>query len=352
MIPGRPPLVKNRKNGIIQKIFFTRMSVLMQAMNEEQSVQRLIQKAYENLKASDADSAVTALDDALKIDLENHEVIYAQKCIKWWLDRIRGTENSALLKQSDIYARGDFILSQWGAFYNFLDRIGGGDTPKYDPCHYAIKRFVFSTALQSFEDILGDGVNQHDPELLLQVGRCYKGVGNFEEALKYLEQAVRFKREDGEALSELADVNALMEEARSAKALFREAFFMDAQKVDLKSMESEMILRLTDRVKALGYKGKELLEWIPIYGYLYGIFSVKRELKQVELGRLRQSIFALENAIRGRPENLNLLIPRLINRYFWLIDHYENVQEDPRLIEETLLKIKIVDPVIYEQYMG
>jgi hypothetical protein len=60
----------------------------------------------------------------------------------------------------------------------------------------------------------------------------------------------------------------------------------------------------------------------------------------------------MENAIRGKPEDLNLLIPRLINRYFWLIDHYENIQEEPQLIEETLLKIKIVDPAIYEQYMG
>jgi tetratricopeptide (TPR) repeat protein len=202
------------------------------------------------------------------------------------------------------------------------------------------------------KDILGDGVNQHDPALLLFVGRCYKGVGNYEEALKYLEQAVRFKREDGAALSQLADVNALMEEARSAKALFREAFFVDAQKVDIRSMESEMILRLRDQVAALGYAGRELLEWMPIYGCLYGIFSVKRELKQVELGRLKQSIFTLENAVRLKPDDVGLLVPRLINRYFWLIDHYENVEEDPALIEETLLKIKIVDPAVYELYIG
>ncbi|MDR3168017.1 MAG: hypothetical protein LBT93_08735 [Treponema sp.] len=332
------------------------MSFIIQAMSEEQSVQRLIQKAYENLKTSDAASAITALEEALKIDFENPEVVYALKCIQWWLDRIRGAEDIAQgygrLKQSDTYARGEFILSQWDAFYDFLDRIGVGEISEYDPCRYAVKRFVFSTALQSFEDILGDGINQHDPELLLQVGRCYKGVGNYEEALKYLEQAVRFKREDGEALSLLADVNALMEETRSAKALFREAFFVDPQSVDIRSMESEMILRLRDRVKAQGYTGKELLEWIPVYGCLYGIFSVKRELKQVELGRLKQSIFTLENAVRGRPEDLNLLIPRLINRYFWLIDHYENVQEDPALIEETLLKIKIRDPAVYERYMG
>jgi tetratricopeptide (TPR) repeat protein len=315
-------------------------------MEAETNVQGLIQKAYENLKSSDAASALSALEEALKLDFENSEVVYALKCLQWWQERIKRLEDL-----SDSYDKGGFILSQWKPFYGFLDRIGDRDNPRHDPCLYAVKRFVFSTALHSFQDILGDGVNQHDPELLLQVGRCYKGVGSYEQALKYLEQAVRFKREDGQALSELADVNAMLEDTRSAKALFREAFFMGAQDVDLHSMESELILRLADKVKTLGYKGAELLEWMPIYGCLYGVFTVKRELKQVELGRLKQSIFSLENELRSRPDNMNLLTPRLINRYFWLIDHYENIQEDPGLIEETLLKIKIIDPAVYEKYM-
>jgi tetratricopeptide (TPR) repeat protein len=316
-------------------------------MNAEISVQGLIQKAYDSLKTSDTASALLALEEALKIDYEHPEVVYALKCLNWWLERIKRLEDF-----HDPYDKGGFILSQWKSFYSFLDRIGDGGNPAHDPCQYAIRRFVFSTALQSFDDLLGGGTNQHDPDLLLLVGRCYKGVGNYEQALQYLEQAGRFKREDGETLSELADVNALLGETRSAKALFREAFFMDPQGVDLHSMESELIIRLADRVKALGFTGLELLEWLPIYGCLYGVFSVKRELKQVELGRLKQSIFSLENEIRGDPENAALLIPRLINRYFWLIDHYENVQEDPALIEETMLKIKIIDSTIYERYMS
>jgi hypothetical protein len=161
---------------------------------------------------------------------------------------------------------------------------------------------------------------------------------------------VRFSREDGAALSELADVNALIGETRAAKALFREAFFMDAKGVDLRSMESELIILLCDRVKDLGYVSPALEEWIPVYGVLFGVFSVKRELKQVELGRLKQSIFSLENEMRSNIDNKSTVIPRLINRYFWLIDYYENTREDPLKIEETMLKIKMVDPVIFEKY--
>jgi tetratricopeptide (TPR) repeat protein len=319
------------------------MSALIQDTNMETSVQGLIQKAYDSLNASDAGRAQWALEEALKIDFEHSEVVYALKCLNWWLERIKRLNDF-----QDPYDKGAYILSQWKSYYGFLDRIGEA----YDPCLYAVRRFVFSTALASFEDILGDGANKHDPGLLFQVGRCYKGVGSYEEALAYLEQAARFKREDGAVLSELADVNALLEEARVAKALFREAFFIDPQGVDIRSMESELIIRLRDRVKELGYAGQELLEWIPIYGNLFGIFAVKRELKPIELGRLKQSIFSLENEIRSRPEHIGLLVPRLINRYFWLIDHYENVREDPGLIEETMLKIKIVDPEIYERYMN
>ena len=110
-----------------------------------------------------------------------------------------------------------------------------------------------------------------------------------------------------------------------------------------------MIVRLRNQVAALGFSGPELPEWIPIYGTILGVFTVKRALKPVELGRIRQSVFSLENEIRGGPDNAELLRPRLINRYLWLIDHYENIREDPALIEETMLKIKIIDPVIFER---
>ena len=312
-------------------------------MDTETSIQGLLQKAYENLKASDAPSAVLSLEEALRIDFEHPEVVYALKCVNWWLER-----GKRFTDFRDCYDRGEFILSQWKAFYVFLDRIGRA----YDRCLYAVRRYAFSTALQCFQGMLADGADRQDAELLLRVGRCYKGVGNYELALKYLEEATSVKKDDAEALSELADVYALIDEPRAAKALFRESFFANPQQVDIRAMESELITLLCDRVRQLGYVSPELEEWIPIYGVLFGIFTVKRELRAIELGKLKQSIFALENEIRDRPKETGVLIPRLINRYFWLIDHYVNVGESSSRIDETLLKIKILDPSIYERYVN
>ena len=253
----------------------------------------LVHKAYEKLKAADAADAAGLLEQALQADFDNAEIKHALKCVRWWLEQTR-----RIAEFQNPYEKGGFLLSQLGNYYAFLDRLG----ESYEVCQYAVRRYVFSSALRCFEDLLGDGVNQHDPGLLLLVGRCYKGVGNYDEALKYLEQAVRFKREDGETLAELADVNALLGEDRIAKAYFREAFFLEPAKIDLRAMESALILRLRDRVIAeRGCKERELGEWIPVYGCLFGVFSVKRELKQVEAGRLKQSIFTLETEFRGNP---------------------------------------------------
>ncbi|MCL2319060.1 MAG: hypothetical protein FWC45_03165 [Treponema sp.] len=337
------------------------------------AVEELIRKAYERLKEGEAASAQGLLKEALAADFEHPEVLYALKCLNWWLEKIKRLDSF-----SEPYERGEYLLSQWKSYYGFLDRIGDAGLPKEltDSCQYALKRFVYLEALKYFLDLLKDGANQQDPVLLLQIGRCCKGAGNWEDALKYLEQAGSFKREDSGILSELADVNALLGETRAAKVLFREAFFLDPQGIDLPGLESEMIAGLRERVRGLGYSGPELAEWIPVWGCIWGIFSVKRELKPVELGRLKQSILSLENEFRsksggqksdaGQKSGPNPLVkPRLLNRYFWLIDHCEHSRDTSGykpvgykpggfqpggLMDETLLKIKFIDPGVYEQY--
>jgi tetratricopeptide (TPR) repeat protein len=312
-------------------------------MDTEQQVAGLIKKAYDKLKASEPESAVALLDEALHIDFVNEETKHALKCVNWWHEQLGKVKNI-----KNLYEKGGVILSLFKRYWVFLDSIGGN----YDACQYAIRHYVYSYALDCFRDLLGEGVNQHDPDLLLLVGRCYKGVGNYDEALKYLEQAVRFKREDGETLAELADVNALLGETNAAKALFREAFFLNPEKIDLRSMESDMIVRLRAKlIEDRKLSEEELREWIPVYGRLWGVFTVIRELKPIEFGRLKQSIFTLETECRGNPAQSTILKPRLINRYFWLIDYYTNNNEDPVLIEGVLLKIKTTDSEIYERYM-
>jgi tetratricopeptide (TPR) repeat protein len=306
----------------------------------------LLKNAYDKLKASDAVTACALLEQALDLDFENEEIKHALKCVNWWLENTRRIDD---IKTP--FEKGSLFISLFKQYYVFLGQFDR----KFDQCQYAVRFFVYSKALFFFEGLLKNLSSQHagdDPGLLLLVGRCYKGLGNYDEALNYLEQAAHIKREDAETLAEVADINALLSQTKIAKALFREAFFLDPSKVNLRSLESALILKLRDEVAALGFKDDELCEWIPVYGYLWGVFSIKRELKQMEAGRLKQSIFSLEAEYDANPSRRAVLKPRLINHYFWLYDHYENSHEDSSLLEEVLLKIKVIDPEIHKMYTG
>jgi predicted solute-binding protein len=111
------------------------------------------------------------------------------------------------------------------------------------------------------------------------------------------------------------------------------------------------ISRLVDKLKEKGLTGPELLEWIPVYGAIYGVFNVKRELRPIEFGKLKQTIFKFENEIRERSEKKAYLVPRLINHYFWLIDHYTGTGEEKSKIQEVLLKLKTLDPIVYKEFI-
>ena len=305
----------------------------------------LLKEAYEKLKASDAINAYSLLEEALDLDYENEEIKHALKCVNWWLSqnrKIDGVKNP--------YEKGVFLISLLKQYFVFLESINQGDG--FEQCQYSVRYFVYSRALFFFTGLLSNPANAHDPGLLLLTGRCYKGLGNYDDALNFFEQAVSINKEDAEILAELADVNAMLSQTKDAKALFREAFFIDPLKIDLRLMESALILKLRDKVAELGYKGEALSEWIPVYGYIWKVFSVKRELKQTELGRLKQAIFSMEAEYESNQSRRGIIKPKLLNHYFRLADYYEITHESSSLLEETLLKIKITDPDIYKMYTG
>ena len=315
----------------------------------------LLREAYDKLKASDASAALALLEQALSVDYLNDEIKYALKCVHWWID-----QTSRIDEIKNPYEKGAFLMSQLKQYYIFLAAINNGpentsniffsEQPKYDQCQYAIRYYVYSKALFFFNTLLKNPSNHNDPGLLLFTGRCYKGLGDYDAGRNYLEQAVSISKEDPQILAELADVNAMLTQTKDAKALFREAFFIDPSRIDLKFLESALIVKVCQKVSELGYKDDELCEWIPVYGFLWKVFTVKRELKQMEVARLKQSIFSMEAEYDSNPARRILIKPRLLNHYFRLIDYYEIIHEESSLIEETLLKIKVKDPEIFEMY--
>ena len=310
-------------------------------MIEQESVAVLLSSAYESLKCVDLRAATEALEGALAVDFEAAEILWSLKCAHFWNERLARLEG-----MPNLFERGEYVLVQWKTFAAFSAKLEGD----FERALFAYKRFAFSLALGQYQALPPEERESHEADVALRVGICLKGMGDYVGALRSLEAASRERREDAEVLAQLADAYALQGDERESKALFREAFFIAPQKVDVELLEAGLIRRLAAKVASLGYRGAEFAEWIPVYGTLLGVFSIKRELKAVEVGKLRQSVYQLENEVKEGSGDRAVLVPRLVNRYFWLIDHYLAAREERAKIDEVLLKVRLLDQSIYKQY--
>jgi len=309
----------------------------------DRSVQTILQPALVFLKQGDLEQSLTNLERLLEQDLENPQVMYTLKGVNFWLDRIRYSQSL-----SDDFLRGEYIISEWKPFLEYIKKVGDFN----EPIIYALKCSVFTIALRFYQALLNGNETVHTAEIYRKTGLCYKAFGDYETAISCLRYAAEIDANSSAILAELADAYALSGEIRLAKVFFREALFKNASDIEICFLESEIINVLVTKVAVIGYTGEELLEWLPVYGTLDGILNVKRELKALELGRLKQSIYTLENELREKDvKNKKNLVPRLINYYFWLIDHYMNGNVEKSKIDEILLRIKLLDEEIYNRYI-
>ncbi|MFW6214893.1 MAG: tetratricopeptide repeat protein [Alkalispirochaetaceae bacterium] len=312
----------------------------MENQRQDERTDTLLQRAYERIKEHELDDAAAALEEALSTAFENPRVVTSLKYVNFWRDR-----HSSVASISGTFDRAEYLLGQWRTFDSFVERIGERD----ESCLYALKQHVFGEALAYYRQLYQQS-EQREPDLLLRIGRCYKGMGDFQRAVRFLQAATTERPADAAILAELADSFALVGDSQAAKAFFREAFFVEPQRVDVTLLESEMIRRLVVKLEEMGMSQTLLKEWLPVYGVLFGVFTVKRELRSIEFGRLKQAIYSLERELREGTSEPGVIEPRLINKYFWLIDHFIGVQEEQQKIDEVLLKIRSINSKIYHLY--
>lgn len=310
-----------------------------------QSDQELLLQAYGYLQRGNPEAAKLVLEEALAADLDNQEIMFTLRCVYFWMERI-----ASLPEKASPFDRGDFLIQQWKAFLSFLLENGSWSEDLYPRSMYAVQKGVFSLALSNYEQLFNEYGNDVRAEVFSKAALCYKKLGEYETALNCLGSVNELVPADAAVCAEMADCYALCGDDRRGKVLFREAFFMEPQKIDVVFLDSKLICDLIAQTAAKGFKDKELLEWIPVYGVLFGVLNVKRELRAAEAGRLSQMIYAMENELRDSASNRRFLVPRLINHYFWLIDHYLMIKADRNKINEVLLKIKLLNDDVYKMY--
>lgn len=300
-----------------------------------------IKRVYDLLKQGDYQSAKEVLSEILVDDLENPEILFGLKCTGFWENKL--TQISEI---TNLFPKGEQLISGWKEFLYLIDN----EKSRYEQCIYSIKKGVFTQVLEIFQRLLQENTFSKKGTIVGRIGLCYKQLGDYDTALRFLGEANLENPEKASILAEMADCYALCGEEKTSKILFREAFFINPQDVDISVLESELFCRLYSEVIRTGKKDEVAAEWFPVEGVLLGVLNVKRELRALEVGKLKQNIYALETELKNEGVDSDLIIPRLINNYFRLIDHYTTVMEDRTKINEILLKIKLLNADVYERY--
>ncbi|MGI5058039.1 hypothetical protein [Treponema pectinovorum] len=303
-----------------------------------------LKKAYSLLEEGKAEDAKSILASTLEFNLENAEIDFAIWTCSYWIDFIRKSENL------EPYERGENLILQWKSFEEALNR----KKKIYARTIFSIQTGVFTLALKSYSLVPNESqkLPMQKANLLLKQGICNKKLGKYDVARTELTEANKLSGDSAQIIAEMADCFALCGMENEAKVLFREAFFIDAKKIDLALLDCELIKCLINRVrKEQGYSGAELQFWIPVYAVLYGVFNIKRELRSTEFFNLRQDIYEIENEIKNPANNEKQLKPKLIYMYFRLIDYYAQKNQTGKEISDILLKLKILDKDVYELYI-
>ena len=232
---------------------------------------------------------------------------------------------------------------------DFLSKIKD-EKSQYEYFVYSVKKGVFTQILDIFQQLLNRNESTDKDIIYSRIGICYKQLGEYDVALRFLSEANLINPEKASILAEMADCYALCGEEKTSKVLFREAFFINPKDVDIALLESDLFCRLFAEILKTQKEEAVALQWFPVEGVLRGVLNVKRELRALEVGKLKQNIYALETELKNTGVEPSITIPRLINNYFWLIDHYTTVNEERTKINEILLKIKLLNADVYDRY--
>lgn len=311
----------------------------MQTQTQEGLNQAL--EFLENGKPFEARKIISKL---FETEIDCPELIFTNRCCVFWADYQKNINVPEDYFSENDFSRSGFI-ENWKSFKTFM----ANSKPAYENAFYAVKKGYFSTVLKACSECYEKVSAYKKNQIMLYAGICYKQLGNFENAKDCFTDANN-EESSANTLALLADCYSHCGDDTTAKILFREAFYLDAESIDLEFLDSAVIKSPIRKTEEKGLTGRIQKLWIPIYGILYGVFDKKRELSAQEAGTLRQNIYAMENEFKTPTCDSDAIIPKLLNCYFRLIDHYNATGESISKINEVITKIRVLDSEVYEIY--
>ncbi len=236
------------------------------------------------------------------------------------------------------------LMNQWEVFEDYTDKYDLQTSEVYPGILRFMHRQV-SSILPFLTSEQRSLENQHG--ILTKIGEIFLQEKDWDYAIQALEAARTLRKDDALILAYLGEAYYQADNNHRAMVMLREAFFINPERIPLHLLNNTPTQKILAEMKESGIKNQDLAEWLPVFGALLGVFTVKRSLSNSQLQDLNRNTMNLEEAYRNNSDHSKIL-PRLLNHYLWLLDYFFIQDKNNMAISEIVSRVKSLDERVYE----
>ena len=273
----------------------------------------VIESVIVALERHDLARCVAILEAEIRKHNENTLIDFFLKSVLFWRKRIDATARITLPVD-----KASYLLSEWTKYRAFCDEEQQ-TTPDFDRYLFLFRKTTSKMALMFLTAALNNPLVD-EQRVYLYMARCYKGAGNYEQAIAHYRQVIANNYDCAAAYAELGDCYLLIGNEHIGRLFLREAFYVDPDTIEFTFLESELLANILNRLRdEENMDQNQCRRWLAVYAVLWDVLTVKRDLKTAEYGMLRQKIYAFEREYSETQQPS--LEPRLLYAYFYLLDY-------------------------------
>jgi tetratricopeptide (TPR) repeat protein len=302
-------------------------------------------EVFQLIEKGEFTPAIKIINGLMDIDADYPGLIESYRVAKFWNNRENDIKNLEAGKNT-----AEYLMKQWEVFNEYAESKNMTSSSAFK----AAMRYIFFKASDHYKFAFKE---QQDTSsnfrFLLNLGDCFLKLEEYQSAIETLEYARSSYRSNAHLLATLGEAYFHLADLPKSLASFREAFFINPTEIDLDILRATPILDIVEIIRKERSEYKNINEWIPIYGFIHDIFYVKRNINVHLVETIEKDIYSLEVTYqkmnKGQIENSNI-VPRLINKYLWLLDYYTLQNYDFDTITQIRERLIKIDRNLFQQY--
>jgi tetratricopeptide (TPR) repeat protein len=304
-----------------------------------------INDVYQFIEEGSFRQAIRKSDDLMNINPDFPGLTEGYRTAKFWSNRKSELESLTKGKQT-----ADFLMREWEDFKVYAANNNMIDSPAY----LSVMKYIFFNASEHYKIAFKDQESTTDNfNLLLNLGMCFLILKEYKASIETLEYARSSNRNSARLNSLLGEAYFNTNEISRSLLFFKEAFFINPSEIDLAPLKSKPIQDLAVITKEKKPGANDIREWMPLFGFTHDIFYARRNINSEQIEAIKREIYTLEKNLHALSKEKTAesnIIPRLINKYIWMLDYFRFQNYDYESITEIKNRLIQLDGETLEGY--